>query len=50
MARDLAVVEALGAVSDDDRRALFNPQRPIVILPRREDSGLSPAVRPATIP
>ena len=46
MARDLAAVEAFCAVSDDDRRALLSPRRPIVILPRRADSGISEAVAP----
>ena len=46
MARDLAAVEAFCAVSDDDRRALVSPRRPIVILPRRADSGISAAVAP----
>jgi hydrogenase maturation protein HypF len=46
MARDLAAVEAFCTVSDDDRRALVSPRRPIVILPRRADSGISAAVAP----
>ena len=46
MARDLAAVEAFCAVSDDDRRALTGPRRPIVMLPRRADSGISAAVAP----
>ena len=46
MARDLAAVEAFCAVSDDDRRALAGPRRPIVILPRRADSGISAVVAP----
>jgi len=46
MARDLTAVEALCAVSDDDRRALVSPRRPIVILPRCADAGLSAAVAP----
>jgi hydrogenase maturation protein HypF len=46
MARDLAAAEAFCAVSDDDRQALTSPRRPIVILPRRPDSGISAAVAP----
>jgi hydrogenase maturation protein HypF len=46
MARDLAAVEAFCAVSDDDRRALLSQRRPIVILPRRAESGISAAVAP----
>jgi hydrogenase maturation protein HypF len=46
MARDLAAVEALCAVSDDDRRALLSQRRPIVILPRRADADISTAVAP----
>ncbi len=44
MARNLAAIEALCIVSDDDRRALLSPPRPIVVLPRRSDSGLADAV------
>ena len=50
MARDLAAVEAFCAVSDDDRRALSSPRRPIVILPRRAESAFPRRSRPATIP
>ena len=46
MARDPAAVEAFCAVSDADRRALVSPRRPIVILPRLADSGISAAVAP----
>jgi hydrogenase maturation protein HypF len=46
MARDLAAVEAFCAVSDADRRALVSARRPIVILPRRADSGISATVAP----
>jgi hydrogenase maturation protein HypF len=46
MARDLAAVEAFCTISDDDRRALTSPRRPIVILPSRPDSGISAAVAP----
>ncbi|HXM43730.1 MAG TPA: carbamoyltransferase HypF [Bryobacteraceae bacterium] len=46
MARDLPAVERLCTVSDDDRRALAGPRRPIAILPRRVDAGISAAVAP----
>jgi hydrogenase maturation protein HypF len=46
MARDLAAVEAFCAVSADDRKALTGPRRPIVVLPRRGDSGIAAAVAP----
>jgi len=46
MARDLAAIEPLCVVSDDDRHALLGPPRPIVILPRRADSGLAQALAP----
>ena len=46
MARDVAAVEAFCAVSDDDRQALASARRPIVILPRLADSGISAAVAP----
>jgi hydrogenase maturation protein HypF len=46
MARDLAAAETYCKVSDDDRCALGSPRRPIVILPRRADAGISPAVAP----
>ena len=46
MARDVAAVEAFCMVSEDDRRALLSLRRPIVILPRRTDSGISAAVAP----
>jgi hydrogenase maturation protein HypF len=46
MARDLAAVEGVCHVSADDRRALESPRRPIVILPRRVEAYLSPAVAP----
>lgn len=46
MARDVAAAEAFCIVSDDDRRALASPRRPIVILPRRAGSAISAAVAP----
>ncbi|MCU1307019.1 MAG: (NiFe) hydrogenase maturation protein HypF [Acidobacteriaceae bacterium] len=38
MARDIAAVESFCIVSDDDRKALLSPQKPIVILQRRPQS------------
>ncbi len=46
MARDVAAVEAFCIVSDDGRRALLGPRRPIVVMPRRADAGISAAVAP----
>ena len=46
MARDLEAVEAFCSISEDDRRALLSPRRPIVILPRLTGSGISSAVAP----
>ena len=46
MARDLASIEAFCVVSDDDRRALLSPPRPIVVLPRHTNSGLAEALAP----
>ncbi len=46
MARDLAALEAFCSVSDDDRRALIGPRRPIVVLPRRGRDDISATVAP----
>ncbi len=46
MARDLAAVESFCVVSDADRAALLSPRRPIVVLRRRPDAPISPAVAP----
>jgi len=46
MARDLEAVERICHVSEEDRRSLTSERRPIVVMPRREDSGLSPALAP----
>jgi len=45
MARDVAAVEAFCVVSEEDRIALTSPRRPIVILPRKADSGLPACTR-----
>ena len=46
MARDLASVEKFCRVSDAAREALLGARRPIVILPRLPDTGISSAVAP----
>ncbi|HVC89258.1 MAG TPA: carbamoyltransferase HypF [Acidobacteriaceae bacterium] len=46
MARDLATVKTFCVVADADRAALESPRRPIVILPRRRESRLSPSIAP----
>ena len=46
MARDLAAVESFCIASDIDRTALLSPRRPIVVLPRRPGTDISPAVAP----
>lgn len=46
MARDLEAVERFCDVSEQDRHALLSPRRPIVILPRRAEDGISAAVAP----
>ena len=46
MARDVAAVEGFCAVSDDDRRALLGPRRPIVVMRRLAEAGISAAVAP----
>ena len=46
MARDIAAVESFCVVTEADRVALQGPRRPIVILKRRPDANLSPAIAP----
>ena len=46
MAADLRAVESFCHVSDEDREVLLNARHPIVILPRRPGSRISPAVAP----
>src|SRR5208283_3373762 len=46
MARDLAAVESFCLVSDTERSALLSARRPIVVLRRRPDAKISPAVAP----
>ncbi|MDR3748944.1 MAG: carbamoyltransferase HypF [Acidobacteriota bacterium] len=46
MARDVAATESFCIISDAERTALLNARRPIVVLRRRPDSTISPAVAP----
>lgn len=46
MARDLAAVETFCLVSDADGTALQSARRPIVVLRRRPEANISPAVAP----
>jgi hydrogenase maturation protein HypF len=46
MVRDLAAVETFCTVNEAERAALESPRRPIVILRRRPDADLSPAIAP----
>jgi hydrogenase maturation protein HypF len=46
MARDLEQVDRFCRVSEPERAALLSPRRPIVILDRRPEAAISPAVAP----
>jgi len=46
MAADLAMAERLAALRDAERTLLVSVERPIVLCPRRPDSGLAPEVAP----
>jgi hydrogenase maturation protein HypF len=46
MARDLEIVESIAVVDQTDLRALLSPRRPIVLLPRRPGTAISPAAAP----
>jgi hydrogenase maturation protein HypF len=46
MAADLAAVERVAHLDDDERRLLSSRQRPIVLLRKRDDSPLSELVAP----
>jgi len=46
MARDLCAVEQFCELSPADRELLSSPQRPIVVLRRREGARIAPAVAP----
>ena len=47
MAQDIERVRMIACCSDIERRLLEGPERPIVLLPKREDSGLSSYVAPS---
>jgi hydrogenase maturation protein HypF len=46
MAKDLEAAQAFCALTSDDERLLLAAERPIVLVDRREDAALSPAVAP----
>jgi hydrogenase maturation protein HypF len=46
MVPDLATAEKLCEVDETARRLLSGPRRPIVVLPRRDDAPVAPAVAP----
>ena len=46
MSADVASVRSFCHVSDDERETLLSPRHPIVILRRRPDARISPAVAP----
>ncbi len=46
MVRDLAAASRLCEVSAEDEASLLSPRRPIVILPRRAESGLASGIAP----
>jgi hydrogenase maturation protein HypF len=48
MVRSLAIAEQLAVLSDDERRLLAAPERPIVLVQRRRGAPLAPEVAPGT--
>ncbi|HEY7095224.1 MAG TPA: carbamoyltransferase HypF [Terriglobales bacterium] len=46
MAPDIPAIERFCIVSQADRKVLSSAQRPIVIMPRRSDAKISPAIAP----
>ncbi len=48
MPRDLAEAELLGVLSEPERALLASAERPIVLVRRREGSGLAPQIAPDT--
>jgi hydrogenase maturation protein HypF len=46
MVRDVASAQRIASVNPADARALLDPRRPIVLMPRRPDAAISPAVAP----
>jgi len=47
MVPDIAQVEMIACCSGVERRLLQGPERPIVLLPKKEGNGISPRVAPA---
>ena len=48
MARDMETAETFALLSEEERRLLLSPERPIVLVPRRASSPLALAVAPDT--
>ena len=46
MVKDLAEAELLGELGDEERSLLLSPERPIVLVKRREDGPVTPQVAP----
>lgn len=46
MARDLEVAEAICQIGESDRVALTSMRRPVVLMPRREHTGITKTVAP----
>jgi hydrogenase maturation protein HypF len=46
MVRDVAWARRIASVNPTDARALLDPRRPIVLMPRRPDAAISSAVAP----
>jgi len=46
MVRTIEQAEALADVSPEERKLLLSPERPIVLVRRRENSGLAPEISP----
>ena len=46
MVPDLAAVEAIAIVGDEERRLLTSIERPIVLMPKRESGGLADNIAP----
>ena len=46
MVKDLAAAELLGELGDEERSLLLSPERPIVLVKRREDGPVTPQVAP----
>jgi hydrogenase maturation protein HypF len=48
MVPDLAAANRLALIDDDEAARLVSPQRPIVLVPSRDDAGLAPLVAPGS--